>query len=201
VIGLRALLEAVATQLAANGTKWAVVGGLAVSARTAPRFTQDIDLAVAVPDDATAEALVSGLTRGGFHITALVEQTATGRLATARLSKSGSGLDDALVDLLFASSGIEAEVVAGADPVELFPHLVAPIAKVGHLIAMKVLARDDESRPQDLIDLRALLSAANDSDLATAREGLTLISERGYHRDRELQADLDTLLARFRPDK
>ena len=64
---------------------------------------------------------------------------------------------------------------------------------------MKVLARDDETRPQDLVDLRALIVEANSSDLATARDSLTLITERGYDRGRDLQADLNALLTRFRP--
>ena len=34
---------------------WALVGGLAVSARTEPRFTRDIDIVVAVEDDTRAE--------------------------------------------------------------------------------------------------------------------------------------------------
>ena len=179
--------------------KWAVVGGLAVSARTAPRFTQDIDLAVVVSSDVEAERLVGHLARDGFQITAVVEQTATGRLSTARLSRAGGDPDDAVVDLLFASSGVESEIVAAAEIVELFPRLDAPIAQIGHLIAMKVLARDDETRPQDLVDLRALVAEASSSDLATARDSLTLIAERGYHRGRDLQADFNALLTRFRP--
>jgi predicted nucleotidyltransferase len=199
VIGLAAILRATAARLDANGLKWAVVGGLAVSARTSPRFTQDIDLAVVVSSDVEAERLVGNLARDAFRITAVVEQTATGRLATARLSRSGADPDDAVLDLLFASSGIESEVVGAAEPVELFPGLNVPIAQIGHLIAMKVLARDDETRPQDLVDLRALLVEASASDLATARDSLTLITERGYHRDRDLQAHFNALLSRFRP--
>lgn len=199
MIGLAALLRATAARLDASGIKWAVVGGLAVSARTTPRFTQDIDLAVVVSSDAEAEQLVGDLARNAFQITAVVEQTATGRLATVRLSRSGGDSDDAVVDLLFASSGIESEVVAAAEPVELFPRLDVPIAQIGHLIAMKVLARDDETRPQDLVDLRALVAEASSSDLATARDSLTLITERGYDRGRDLQADFNALLTRFRP--
>jgi hypothetical protein len=199
VIGLGTLLRAVAARFRASGTRWAVVGGLAVSTRTAPRFTQDVDLAVAVSSDVEAERLVSSLARDAFQITAVVEQTATGRLATARLSRSGGDPDDAVVDLLFASSGIEPDIVAAAETVEVFPGLSAPIAQIGHLIALKLLARDDETRPQDLIDLRALLSEATLSDLALARDSLTLIAERGYDRGRDLQADFDALLARFRP--
>lgn len=199
MIGLGALLRAVAARLHTSGTRWAVVGGLAVSARTAPRFTQDIDLAVAVSTDVEAERLVSSLARDAFQSTALVEQTATGRLATARLSRSGSDPDDAVVDLLFASSGIESEVVAAAEAVEVLPGLSVPIAQIGHLIALTVLARDDETRLQDLIDLRALLGEASPSDLSLAWESLSLIAERGYDRGRDLQADFNTLLARFRP--
>lgn len=170
-----------------------------MSARTIPRFTRDLDLAVAVTGDAQAEQLVGGLAHDGFHVVAVVEQTATGRLATARLSTAGGDPDDAVVDLLFASSGIESEVVDAAEAVELFPDLSAPIAQVGHLLALKVLARDDETRPQDLVDLRALLVEASPRDLDLARASLGLISERGYDRGRELLADFDALLARFRP--
>jgi hypothetical protein len=31
-----------------------------------------------------------------------------------------------------------------------------PVARIGHLMALKVLARDDRRRPQDFDDLRAL---------------------------------------------
>ncbi len=37
--------------LKAIGASWALVGGLAVSARAEPRTTRDIDVAVAVGDD------------------------------------------------------------------------------------------------------------------------------------------------------
>jgi hypothetical protein len=199
VIGLGALLRSAAARLHAGGAGWAVVGGLAVSARTAPRFTRDIDLAVAVSNDDEAERLVAELARDAFHLTAVVEQPATGRSATARLSGAGGDPDDAGVDLLFASSGSEAEVVAAAEPLEPFPGRGAPIARIGHLLALQVLARDDEARPQDLVDLRALLAQASPPDPATARASLTLITRRGYHRGRDLHPDFDALLTRFRP--
>jgi hypothetical protein len=61
---------------------FAVVGGLAVSARTEPRLTRDIDLAVAVADDREAEGLVKALVARGFAVEATVEQEAIARLAT-----------------------------------------------------------------------------------------------------------------------
>jgi hypothetical protein len=82
---MRELMARIAADLAAEGAQFAVVGGHAVSARTEPRFTRDIDLAVAVAGDRQAESLVGRLVQRGFRIVALVEQEATGRLATVRL--------------------------------------------------------------------------------------------------------------------
>jgi hypothetical protein len=100
----------------------------------------------------------------------------------------------AIVDLLFASSGIEAEIAASAVRLEILPGLTAPVASIGHLIAMKVLARDDRRRPQDWDDLRALTGLASQAEVEQARAALELITERGYARDRELVRDFDVLL-------
>ncbi len=199
MIGLAGLLRPIVARLHARRVSFAVIGGLAVSARTVPRFTKDADLAVAVGSDAEAERLVFEVARDGYELVTLIEQTSTGRLATARLGLSGESSDDAVLDLLFASCGIEPEVVAAAEPVTIFPGLVTPIAQTGHLVALKVLSRDDETRPQDLIDLHALLTEATPEDLVTARAALDLIAERGYDRGKDLQSDLDALAARFHP--
>lgn len=153
-----------------------------------------------VASDAEAERLVFEVARDGYQLVTLIEQTGTGRLATARLALSGGEPDDAVVDLLFASCGIEPEVVAAAEPAEVFSGLIAPVATIGHLIALKVLSRNDDTRPQDIIDLRALIVEATEADLAMARDGLALIAERGYDRGKSLQTDFDALLARFRPN-
>jgi hypothetical protein len=111
-----------------------------------------------------------------------------------------SGEDDnAVVDLIFATRGIEPEVVRADQPIELFPGVVTTVAQIGHLIALKVLSRDDDTRPQDVIDLRALILEATPDDLEMARTALDLITERGYQRDKDLQSDYTALLARFRP--
>jgi hypothetical protein len=96
--------------------------------------------------------------------------------------------------LLFASSGIEPEVTAAAEPIELLEGFVLPVARVGHLIALKVLARDDVERPQDAGDLRALLGVASSEELARAREALGLMEARGYHRQRALLDAFENLL-------
>lgn len=150
-------------------------------------------------DDREAERIVSSFLQSGYSLLSMLEQTATGRLATARLLPHGDSPSGAILDLLFASCGIEPEVVAAATPARLFRGLTAPVAQIGHLIALKVLSRDDDTRPQDTVDLRALIVEATPEDLEMARSALDLITARGYNRDKDLQAEYAVLLARFGP--
>jgi predicted nucleotidyltransferase len=195
VTSLEAALRHIGADLTRAHVSFALVGGLAVSVRTEPRFTRDADLAVALANDAEAEALIHELRAHDYRIEAIVEQEAVARLATARLTFSSEPRAP-VIDLLFASSGIEAEVVADAEPIELLQDLTMGVARTGHLIALKVLSRDDVSRPQDLVDLRALLRVASPAELRRARESLALIATRGYHRGRELMSEINTLLPR-----
>ncbi|MEU5155852.1 nucleotidyl transferase AbiEii/AbiGii toxin family protein [Glycomyces sp. NPDC021274] len=192
-------LHRIATFFDDRGTSWALVGGFAVSARVEPRFTRDIDLAVAVADDVSAEATLRDLMAGGYQLFATVEQEAVDRLATARLLDAREPQHENVVDLLFASSGIEPEITAEAERLEILPGLVLPVARLGHLIAVKLLARDDETRPQDIADLRAMLREATGADIALAETAVELITERGYHRERDLKAALSDLVEVRKP--
>ncbi len=142
-----------------------------------------------VGDDADSEELVRSLLASRYRLLASVEQDQTGRLATVRLA-CPVGEGDVVVDLLFASSGIEPEITRAAEMTEIVPGLSLPIATTGHLIALKLLARDDQSRPQDLADRRALLEVATVTDLAAASEAARVIADRGYDRGRDLAAAL-----------
>ncbi len=73
----------------------------------------------------------------GYYPVEVLEQDYVERLSGVRLARTGS---DVIVDLLFASSGIENEIVAGADCPEVLPRLTVPVAATPHLIALKVLA-------------------------------------------------------------
>ena len=126
------------------GLKWALAGGLAVSACTSPRFTRDADIVVAVSDDGQAEEAVHKLRLQGYGVLATVEQEAVQRLATVRLTPPGEAEGGMVIDLLFASSGIEPEIVAAAEPVEVLPGLTVPLPRVGHLIAVLVVAVQKE---------------------------------------------------------
>lgn len=195
---LESRLRSVVAALDAAGLGCALVGGLAVSIRTEPRFTRDADLAVAVASDLEAEALIRHLRRAGHEVQALVEQDAVGRLATVRLGDAADAGASA-VDLLFASSGIEHELVRDAESLEVLPGLTMRVAGTGYLIALKVLSRNDIERPQDIIDLRALLTVALSADIDCARQALDDITSRGFQRGRDLRADLDELLGSSEP--
>jgi len=188
---LESALADAARDLDALGARWAVVGGLAVSARAEPRLTRDVDIAVSVTDDSDAERLIADLGARGYVPVTLVEQTATSRLATVRLRRRGSPI---LVDLLFSSSGIEPELVADAERIAVTDTLALPVARRPHLIALKVLSRNDRDRPQDLDDLRALLAGASEVDIEQARAALALIESRGFHRGRALVDAFNALL-------
>lgn len=76
-------LETALRQICADFTEtrrsFALVGGLAVSARTEPRFTRDADIAVAVDSDAEAEAVVRRLRSTGRGTRAAAAAPCQGR--------------------------------------------------------------------------------------------------------------------------
>lgn len=182
------LLRRIRDDLERLGSTGALVGGLAVSVHTEPRFTRDVDLAVAVDDDEAAESLVRALVESGWSIHTTLEQDATHRLAAVRL---GGREETAapVADLLFASSGIEREIVEDADEVEVFSGVRMRVARIAHLIVLKLLAVD-EGRPQDDADLAALLGVSSPEDRDQVRRLAGLVTERGYARDRDLLAML-----------
>ena len=193
VNSLEAALHRVADDLNKSGRPLALVGGFAVSVRVEPRFTRDVDIAVMVDNDSGAEALVRSLIADGYAAFSSVEHD-SGRLAIVRLSRPVDGAD-IVVDLLFASSGIEPEIAQAAEPLEITTGLSVPVATVGHLIALKILARDDLDRPQDGADLRGLRRVANQDDLALAKEATALIEARGFNRGRDLRRALEDFVA------
>ncbi|MFC6012799.1 hypothetical protein [Nocardia lasii] len=78
---LEAALRKAASDLDQRGCQWSIVGGFAVSARSNPRFTADIDIAAAVARDTQAEELVQSLIAAGYQFFAAAEAI---RLITER---------------------------------------------------------------------------------------------------------------------
>ncbi len=187
-------LSSVATILGAADRNWALIGALAVSARTEPRFTRDVDAAVAVADDADAEAVVRRFFAQGYSVFSIVEQDAVKRLATARLSRQPSSGDaSVIVDLLFASSGIEPEVAQQAELIAVLTGIDVPVARAGHLLALKVLSRSP-ARPQDSADIAALLQVLDAVERVRAIEAARLIAARGFARGKALEAEVTALV-------
>ena len=193
-------LRRIVRTLTEAGCRFAVIGGIAVSARSEPRFTRDVDLAVAIRADDEAEALVHALLTVGYRVKAVIEQKTTKRLATVRLEPRDTDRNPVVVDLLFASSGVEPEIVSEATLLEVFPGVRVLVAQVGHLLAMKLLSRNDRSRPRDLSDLVALMAIAKARDILVANRAVKLISARGFARGRNLEAALKRLVRAQRPD-
>ncbi|WP_420626192.1 nucleotidyl transferase AbiEii/AbiGii toxin family protein [Candidatus Poriferisodalis sp.] len=174
------------------GKGFALVGGIAVSALTAPRSTGDVDVAVAVADDGEAEAVAGSFMTAGYGVASVLEQDETGRLAGVRVHDAATGVG---LDLMFAMCGVEPEIVASAQQIEVLPGTVLPVASIGSLIVMKLLARDDRRRPTDADDLRSLAEVATDSDWAEAHRLAELVTVRNAHRKRDLAASLSQLQA------
>lgn len=193
---LQDALRQVLQHLEALNVPAALLGGLAVSVWAEPRFTRDVDLAVGVSSDAEAERVIHDLQRLGYRVLATVEQTAHDRLATARLLPPGESADGMVVDLLFASSGIEPELVRAAVEVDVGASTLVKVVRAGHLVALKLLAQDPDTRPQDALDLRSLRDTLSAEELALARDACALIEARGYARSRDLSLLLEQLVAR-----
>ena len=185
------LLDSLARALAvvtAQGHSAALIGGLAVSARAEPRFTRDADLVVAIDSDTQAEAVVRAFLQLGYRLNALLEQSGVDRLSGARLIDP----DGVEVDVLTASSGIEAEIVDAASELDIVDGLRVPVAATGHLIALKLLSVAP-GRETDVVDLRSLARAADAHEWDRAEAAVSLITARGFHRGRDLAADLAIL--------
>jgi predicted nucleotidyltransferase len=187
-VSLLATASSVLNQLEREGISGCLAGGLAVSAYCDPRFTLDVDLAIAIRDDAEIESVVHALSRIGLRPDALVEQESVGRLAIARLI-DGDGVS---IDLLVASSGIEHEIVEAAQVIEVVRGINMRVASVGHLIAVKLLSVSPE-RATDAADLRSLALVASDAEWERALDAVRLIEHRGFSRRRNLVDDLQAL--------
>jgi hypothetical protein len=188
-------LKRAAADLRSIGAAFALVGGMAVSARTKPRFTDDVDFAIVVPHDSQAEKIAHALLTRGYRVAIQLEDEAADRMATLRLVPPG--FDDSrtapIVDLLFATTGIEKEVVEAATPLQAAPGVTVPTARVEHLLAMKILSVK-ERRFQDEADIQALIEEATPEQVAAVRKLVQLIIDRGYHRNRDLHQQLSDRL-------
>jgi len=113
-------------------------------------------------------------------------------LRRQRPRASRSTIDRAIADWLADQPASGDLVVAAADSIVVLGCRLR-VAKIGHLIALKLLARDDKKRPQDVVDLRALARVATAREWQRARAAVALIEKRGFARRRDLSAALERL--------
>jgi hypothetical protein len=185
--------------LRAVGARWALVGGFAVILRAESRSTRDLDVALAVSGEREAESIVLALRLRGYrdHPNGAMIEREDGRLGTVRLISPPLSEDiGSEIDLLIACAGVEAEVVAAATPLEVLPGVVIPVARAGHLVALKVLA----GRLKDVEHIQVLIRAMGADDLRIARETVDLIERRGFNDkpERDLLVELGKLLEESR---
>lgn len=193
MIRLQEALIRLDVDLRALRLHWALLGGLAVSVRAEPRTTRDVDVAVAVSGDRQAEQTIISLRSRGyreFPSGAVLERKDMDRMAGVRMLAPGEDDHGLVVDLLFASSGVEPEIIAEAEILEVFRGVAVPVIRRGHLLALKVLA----GRPRDLEDARTLLRYMDLDEVQKARETLVLIDRRGFHRGKDLLVEMARLL-------
>jgi len=196
--GLSQVLKTIAADLKRQGIQFALVGGMAVTVRGAPRLTRDVDLAVLVENSEEAERIIRVLLSLGYAVDSLLERKPSGELATARLISPKRGATSIVVDLIFSACGVECEIIGGATNEKILPGVTLPVARATHLIAMKLLSADQNNRPRDIEDILNLLSIVDPSELIETRQILRLISARGFSRGRPLLANLNGMIKRHR---
>jgi hypothetical protein len=193
---LEAALRRFPRDLRAVKVQWALVGGFAVSTYAGGRATADIDVAVAIASDREVERVIYGLKAAGYEVATLLETEDSGEIATVRLRFPVADERELLFDLLVRTCGIEPEIVAEAQERTVFPMLRMRVARLHHLLAMKVLSERD-TRLQDRLDIQALLGVASAEDINDARLALALIQERGRDDGKDLIARFEELRAMF----
>ena len=136
-----------------------------------------------------------GATTGLTQTRGAAARPATAKPATAKPAAIGELLalcGRCTSPTVFAASGIESEIVAAAEEIEISEGLTAPVAQVGHLIAMKLVSVD-RRRPNDREDLAKLASIATATEWTRAADSVALMEVRGFARGRDLRNALHLL--------
>jgi hypothetical protein len=157
---LQAALADLSKWLEAAHIPAVIVGGVAASVLGRPRLTQDIDALAIVPESDWASA-VAGAARHGIvpRIEGAVDFAHRSRVLLMRHVNSGIDLDIALGSLPFEEAAVQkgrAHDVGG---------LRVRLPRVEDLLVMKAIAR----RPKDVEDIRGLLAAHPQADIAEVR--------------------------------
>jgi len=164
-------------------TPGVVIGGLAVSLLSKPRITHDIDGLVLLPVKRWALFLKAGK-RFGFvpRVPDPLEIARDGRVLLLRHAATGIDLDVTIGEL-----PLEEEIVERAESIKI-AKVSVPLATPEDLIILKAIA----GRPQDLLDIDALLVAFPSLDVARIRRWVKAFAD--VVEDRDIVGDLEKRL-------
>jgi Nucleotidyltransferase of unknown function (DUF6036) len=167
-----------------------VIGGVAASVLGRPRLTQDIDALAVLPEAEWVRALDSAAAFGIIpRISDALAFASRSRVLLMRHAKSGIDLDVIISGLPFEQLAVErsqAHDIAGVS---------VRLPTVEDLLVMKAVAR----RPKDLEDIRGLLMAHPDADVAAARHWVREFSIATGMSD--MLEEFDRLLAELPPKR
>ena len=128
---------------------YAIIGGVAVSIRSVPRYTQDVDAVLWVGEYGWEE-LINQITRRGLK-TRATDPVGFARQNRLLLLTDEDGVH---IDLSFGALPFEEDMVRNAEPIEIGHGCVAAIATAEALVLMKAIAW----RPKDKQDIREIVS-------------------------------------------
>jgi hypothetical protein len=161
-------VELLAEVFAARGIQYALVGGLATMLRGRPRFTQDVDILLQVPQPALP-GLLDELVACGFSLDkpTVMRQFLQEHLTTFRFGA-------VRIDWLKPMLPLYDRTLADASPLTWTEGHVLQVATAEGLILTKMAA----FRPQDQADIETLLLANRaDIDLALVRREWSAVAE------------------------
>lgn len=158
--GLLAPLADLGRWLDAVGAKFAVVGGLAVSLMSRPRFTQDVD-ALAILSEAQWERALALAPSHGIvpRIEDALIFARRNRVLLLRHAESAIDIDLILGGLSFEQSAVDHAEVHHIGGVQV------RLPRIEDLLVMKAVAH----RPQDMHDIDELLAAHPEANIEAVR--------------------------------
>ena len=128
---------------------YAIIGGVAVSIRSVPRYTQDVDAVMWFGETGWQELLDKLISHGFIARSSRPIEFA--RLNRLLLLVDKDGIQ---VDLSFGALPFEEHTVRNAERIEVADRLTAPIASAEALLIMKAIAW----RPKDHVDIREIVA-------------------------------------------
>jgi Nucleotidyl transferase of unknown function (DUF2204) len=137
-----------------------IIGGVAASFLGRPRFTQDVDALAILPESEWAKVVKSAANFGiAPRIDSALQFARRSRVLLMRHAASGVDLDITFGSLLFEELAVQNSQHYDIRGI----HVQLP--RVEDLLVMKAVAQ----RPKDLEDIRGLLDAHPEADVASAR--------------------------------